>query len=382
MLGKSLSAVDFNSLLLAQVESHGIPVAGTLDLAPALDGPGAPFQSHLERYDLWLSQGHAGAMTYLERGRDRRADPRLVFAEAQSILCVAIPYSTRSPAAESAERGVRYARYLRGQDYHERIAELLEQVMNSTRLALSEQGDPRAAELRWKVCVDTSALLERSWAALAGLGWIGKNTLLIHPRLGSYLFLAEVLINRKTGSLPRPMPDLCGHCERCLQACPTGAIAPSRVVQSRKCVSYLTLEKRGEWEAPAEVLRHVGSWVAGCDVCQEVCPFNLKPMRAESSQPEPLEPALVTQWKRLLEETEEEYRSRVAHSALSRVKAAQFSRNLANAFLNQLEAEESWDATSLIPVVEARLERESVVSERETWARCLSHLRARAARLP
>src|SRR5206468_412958 len=160
-----------------------------------------------ERYDRWLSDGRAGAMQYLERGRSRRADPRQAFAEARSVLSVALPYPKRAGGAAAPESGPRYARYINGVDYHDVIAEKLERVM---RTAAERSG--LGAELRYKVCVDTSAVLERSWAALAGLGWIGKNTLLIHPKLGSYFFIGEVLINKATGQGPRPLPNYCGHC--------------------------------------------------------------------------------------------------------------------------------------------------------------------------
>src|SRR5690606_9214103 len=126
--------------------------------------------------------------------------------------------------------------------------------------------------LEWKVCVDTSAVLERSWAALSGLGWIGKNTLLIHPQYGSYLFLAEVLLSVRTGEGPKPLKDYCGNCTRCLSACPTGALEP-HWLKSQDCIAYLTLEKRGAWDKNEEFKRKMGTWVAGCDLCQEVCPF-------------------------------------------------------------------------------------------------------------
>src|SRR5204862_3603488 len=142
-----------------------------------------------------------------------------------SILVVALPYQKSPAGAPEPSRGPRYARYLKGADYHDTIAEKLEAVMK--RVAA------QAPELRWKVCVDTSAELERSWAALAGLGWIGKNTLLIHPKLGSYLFLGEILLNSELDQGPAPLKDYCGNCERCLQGCPTRAFRGPRDLDAR-----------------------------------------------------------------------------------------------------------------------------------------------------
>jgi len=208
-------------------------------------------------------------------------------------------------------------------------------VMKKVQAALPVE----ARNLEWKVCVDTSAILERSWAALAGLGWIGKNTLLIHPQYGSYLFLAEVLINKKTGQGPKLLPNYCGNCTRCLDACPTQAFSSAGVLNSNRCVSYWTLEKRGELHLSEEDQKKMGTWVAGCVRCQEVCPFNTKPVRAAekalplSDQPAPSAVDLHD-WQGLLNETEEAYKARVKNSALARVKPAQFRRNLEIVFRN------------------------------------------------
>jgi len=286
---------------------EGFVLASVLDLELAQN----QIIPHVERYDRWIDEGNAGAMQYLERGRDRRADPRAVMPEALSVLCVALPYPKHAGGASSSEQGPRYARYINGRDYHEVIAEKLEHAMRAAakRAGLGES-------LKWKICVDTSAVLERSWAALAGLGWIGKNTLLIHPKLGSYLFLGEVLINQATGQGPRPMSDYCGHCTRCLKACPTEAIREPHWVDSRRCISYWTLEKRGELVLSEKDKLAIGTWVAGCDLCQEVCPFNFKPVALENAAGIRTEPQ-VSDWERLLQEDLANYRERVAHSALS-----------------------------------------------------------------
>jgi epoxyqueuosine reductase len=360
-------------------------------------------------------------MEYLIRGRERRTDPRLVFPQAQSVLSVAIPYP-RNPAGASSESiGPKYARYLQGQDYHLEIAEKLERVMNAAKVrwnaasavAIDSLKPPSThankieiplPELEWKICVDTSAVLERTWAARAGLGWIGKNTLLIHPQHGSYLFLAEVLINHKTGRGPALLPNLCGNCTRCLDSCPTNAIEQPGVLNSNSCIAYLTLEKRGELALDKMTQSKLGTWVAGCDVCQEVCPFNFKPTRKEMegsrAMPHSSNATLLNQWRDLLLETSEQYKERVRHSAMKRVKPAQFSRNLAitlkNALTSELSKVNPLNRTSpeqhtaesgtreiyaLANLVQSRLENEKDGIAQAEWKKCLASVQDLAKKL-
>lgn len=315
----------FYSLLTKSAQSEGFKLFGGVDLDLV---PEELWRNHLQHFDQWLEKSFDGEMAYLKRGRDRRADPKQVFPEAKSIFCVAENYlKAESPA--SPESGPRYARYLDDEDYHLWFPRRLEKMMEQVALAWrSETG----RELKWKVCVDTSAVLERSWAALTGLGWIGKNTLLIHPRQGSFLFLGEVLINEETGQAPKLLPDYCGHCTRCIEACPTGAIQSPGWLDARGCISYLTLEKRGELRVSETIKKQMGSWVAGCDVCMDVCPFNQKPLRSQEVMKTAADPPIS--WSALLNETEEAYKKRVSESALKRVKWVDFRRNLENAHSN------------------------------------------------
>jgi epoxyqueuosine reductase len=187
------------------------------------------------------------------------------------------------------------------------------------------------SQLKWKVCVDTSAVLERAWAELTGLGWIGKNTLLIHPRLGSYVFIGVAFLNRSFHRGPRTQKNLCGNCARCLQGCPTRAFPEPGVLDARACISYLTLEKRGEFNENENQLVASTGFVAGCDICQEVCPFNYKPAKAAES-PQKTDPSLAqrlpSDWDKLLEETEQAYRERTRGTALARIKPTDFQRNV------------------------------------------------------
>ncbi|MBI3535635.1 MAG: epoxyqueuosine reductase [Deltaproteobacteria bacterium] len=183
--------------------------------------------------------------------------------------------------------------------------------------------------LKWKICIDTSALLERSWAMFAGLGWIGKNTMLIHPKSGSFFLLAAVLINEPLDLSPKPLPNYCGNCNRCITSCPTQAFVDKNILDARKCISYLTLEKKS---SNGDCKNNSGTWVAGCDICQEVCPFNKKAIASSAIQND--DPVLIQDWEKLINETESEYNYRVKYSALNHVKYSHFKKNirLANKF--------------------------------------------------
>jgi epoxyqueuosine reductase len=359
---------DFHSLLLKAAHEEGFPLAGALDLNLA----GPSLLPHVERYDNWIQAGHAGAMGYLARGRDRRANPRVLMPSAQSILCVALPYPKQASGAATPAEGPRYARYIHGRDYHDEISDRLERVMQSVASRWKA-----TTPLEWKVCVDTSAVLERSWAALAGLGWIGKNTLLIHPKHGSYLVLGEVLINQSTGHGPQPLPDYCGACTRCLKACPTKAFKEPHDLDATRCISYWTLEKRGDLALAEADKRAIGPWIAGCDICQEVCPFNLKPTKNELAQTPPTHAPdsadLLKSWEALLKEEIPDYKTRVSNSALSRVKPTQFSRNLAITLTNSISQDPAL-AVRFRPWVEKRVKDETDEFARAEWRRCLDLL--------
>ena len=333
----------------------GFSIFGGLDIERSLPA----LQEHIEKYDQWLAEGNAGAMEYLVRGQERRGDPRLLLPEAKSILCVAVAYPR---ARVERDDGPRYARYIRGRDYHLELSERLEKLMSRVSANLP-------TPLRWKVCVDTSAVLERSWAALAGLGWIGKNTLLIHPKQGSYLFLGEVLINQETGMGPAPIADFCGGCRRCLDVCPTQALPRPHELNSNRCISYWTLEKRGALDISQDDRKLMGRWVAGCDLCQEVCPFNTKPSR-ELVPITGEDATQLTDWIALLRETEDEYKIRVAKSSLNRVKPSQFRRNLAISLANSVDLMDPQIRAQIKVIVSEHIARESDPAALTEWQRC------------
>lgn len=276
-------------------------------------------------YRAWLAAGYAGSMGYLHRNVSVREDPRELLPGARSILCVAANY--RRPAEEDggeAEPGGRVAQYARGRDYHLVLRDRLNELVADARVELGEPFEAR-------VCVDTAPLLERPLAAMAGLGWIGKHTLLLDSKLGSFLFLAEVVT---TLDLPpdAPATDHCGTCTRCLDACPTKAFPAPYVLDATRCIAYLTIEHRGEIE-PA-LARSMSDWVFGCDVCQDVCPFNRR--APESPWPEFRERRVPARLPlaQLVEMASGENRRMTAGSAAARASAAMWRRNARIALAN------------------------------------------------
>jgi epoxyqueuosine reductase len=229
---------------------------------------------HLDVFDHWLASGRHGSMAYLaaERARARRSDPRQSLPGCRSIVVVGLRH-----ALPRDRSGPRVAAYALGPDYHGVIVPRLERLMGFLR--------PRVDQaLDYRLYTDTGPVLERELAQRAGLGWIGKNTCLIHPRHGSYFLLGEALLNVALEPDDPITVDHCGSCTRCLEACPTACILPDRTVDAQRCISYLTIENRGA--IPAEVRPAVGDWLFGCDICQQVCPWNERFARApEVSRP-------------------------------------------------------------------------------------------------
>ncbi|MEK6644005.1 MAG: tRNA epoxyqueuosine(34) reductase QueG [Planctomycetota bacterium] len=212
----------------------------------------------------WLKQDRAGTMGYLHRHMESRIDLRAWVPSTQSVIVVAMNYTQPEPTpSDQVPRG-RVAMYAWGEDYHVVIRERLEQLVARLRELVDEPFEAR-------VCVDTSAIIERELAAMAGVGWIGKNTLVMHQSVGSYFFLGEVLVDLDL-SPDVPEPDHCGSCTRCLDACPTQAFPAPYEMDARRCISYLTIEHRGEIEP--DLAPNMGDWIFGCDICQQVCPHN------------------------------------------------------------------------------------------------------------
>jgi epoxyqueuosine reductase len=224
---------------------------------------------HLDVYTSWLDAGRHGEMDYLasERARQRRADPQLILPECRSILVLGVPYYAPQQEHQEQPCSGRVAAYAWGDDYHNVLAQRLQALVHFIE---DRVGHP----VPNRCYTDTGPVLERELAQRAGLGWIGKNTCLIHPRLGSYFLLAEILLAIELEADPPFQSDHCGSCTRCIDACPTGCILPDRKLDATRCISYLTIELKGS--IPLELRPQVGEWVFGCDICQQVCPWNLR----------------------------------------------------------------------------------------------------------
>ena len=283
-------------------------------------GPAGP-PEHGAEFQRWVEAGHAATMTYLERRIEERLDPGRLLPGVASIVCVALNYHQGDAGYPSWEP---VARYAWGRDYHDVIGPRLEELAGHLR---------DAAGARCRAYVDTGPVLERDMAARAGLGWIGKNTMLLHPALGSWFFIGVVLTTAELAH-DAPLPDRCGSCRACLEACPTGAFVAPYVLDARRCISYLTIEHRGALD-PA-LHDRMGHWQFGCDVCQSVCPWNRKaPVTREPAfRPAAPYPGAAS----VLVMNDEEFRRRFAGTALTRPKAPGMRRNATIALENARRA--------------------------------------------
>jgi epoxyqueuosine reductase len=277
---------------------------------------------HADEFRNWLREGAAGEMNYMERGEEKRCDPQKVLAGARSVIVLALNYWQGGHSkTQNNEATGRIARYARGDDYHELMKAKLEKIDNFLR----EFGGTQ------KSYVDTGPILERDHAAQAGVGWHGKSTMLIDRRLGTWFFLAEVLT---TIELPpdSPQRDRCGTCERCITACPTGAITAPHRLDARRCISYLTIELKGA--IPLELRSLIGNRIFGCDDCLDACPWN---RFAKTSRETAFSARKATTGMLLrdyLELDDIEFRTLFRNSPIKRVKRGGFLRNVCVALGN------------------------------------------------
>ena len=284
-------------------------------------------------------------MDYLasERSRSRRADPKQILPECKSILVLALPYSPLKPELQIAS-------YSLGNDYHEAIPPRLQEIVEFIE---AQVGHP----IPNRYYTDTGPILERELAQRAGLGWIGKNSMLIHPQKGSTFLLAEILLGIELEP-DEPFPtDHCGTCTRCLDACPTQCILPNRTLDSRRCISYLTIENKGD--IPEDLREQVGNWVFGCDICQQVCPWNRFSPPADPALKPSIPLPILT---RDLTLTSSEFNQRFKRSPISRAKRRGYLRNLAVAIGNTGKEDD-------LPILEqAAQDEEPLVQEHAKWA--------------
>jgi epoxyqueuosine reductase len=343
---------DLKETIKAKSKQLGFILAGVTTPEPP---------PHYSTFENWLAQDHHGEMNYLarERSRTRRADPRQILPQCKSILVLATPYS--SPTGRGQAEGT-IASYAWGDDYHNVLPARMKELIQF----IEEQvGAP--VKNRWYT--DTGPILERDLAQRAGIGWIGKNTCLIHPKHGSYFLLSEILLDLTLQPDPPFVTDHCGTCRRCIEACPTDCILPDRTIDARRCISYLTIELKGE--VPTELREKIGSWVFGCDICQMVCPWNRFASEGDSAfgDENPL-PSLTDE----LAITTQEFNLRFKRSPVKRAKRRGYLRNVAVALGN------TGDMYTL-PVLQNVLnDQEPMVREHAKWAMEKIEQRTGAAR--
>jgi len=346
MAGVVVSSEDVKALALAL----GFDRAG---VAPASPGPHADFLRE------WLARGYEGEMSWIGRRAEERMDPRVALPGARSVVAVGLVYDPATPELGGPVSAGRIARYAGGDDYHELLLERL----GSLGTAVEARAE---APVAWRAYVDTGPVLEREVAARAGLGWIGKNTCLIDPELGSYLFLG-VLLCDLTLEPDTPATDHCGSCRACLDACPTDAFPEPFVLDATRCLSYTTIELRGT--VPEPLRAGQGDRVFGCDICQEVCPWNTRARRRIPRDRAGLRARLAPRaaWRApslewLLALDDEAWRAVTADTALRRVKRRGLVRNALVAAGNSRDR-------SLVPAVRRHAEGDDpLLAEHARWA--------------
>jgi epoxyqueuosine reductase len=319
----------------------------------------APAQSFPELSYLrtWIERGYAGEMAWMARSADRRADVRAVVPGARSVIVTATLYNTVDGDLPSDPGHAAISRYAWGDDYHDVLKRRLEALLAWMRAESPEPFEARSY-------VDTGPVQERVYAQYAGLGWIGKNTCLINRELGSWLFLSEIICTLALDPDTQGL-EQCGSCTRCLEACPTGALLEAGVLDSRRCLSYLTIELRGA--IPDDYRPALGAHVYGCDICQDVCPYNQVPPRSSDAAWQPRQglrlPRLVDMWRT----ADAGLRRLTKGGPMTRAKITGLRRNLAVAIGN------SGDAEARAVLDETSIDRPSaddpMVAEHVEWAR-------------
>ena len=344
----------------AELKQRLVDFARKLGFDSCRVAPCAP-PAHAGQFDDWLSAGAHGEMGYMARGAEKRRDPQKILPGAKSVVVLALNYfqgameAARPRAAEArpargrAGSNGRIARYARGDDYHDVIAEKLDKI----DIFLREFGGQQ------KCYVDTGPILERDHAAQAGIGWHGKSTMLIDEKLGTWFFLAEILT---TLELPadEPARDRCGTCERCITACPTGAITAPHKLDARRCISYLTIELKSS--IPLELRPLIGDRIFGCDDCLDACPWNRFAQVSHESAFAARRSTTAFSLRDYLALNETEFRNLFRSSPIKRIKRRGFLRNVCVALGNVGTRED------LPALREAALDSEPLIVEHAAWA--------------
>jgi epoxyqueuosine reductase len=269
-----------------------------------------------DKLEEWLERGYQAGMSYMERNKEKRKDVTQILQSAKSVISLAVNYYTNHQYVNNPKSG-KVSRYAWGKDYHIIIWEMLERL--ETELKIIDPG------FESKSYVDTGPVMDKAWAARAGIGWLGKHTNVINKNIGSWIFIANIITNCEF-DYSSPIPDFCGSCTACIEACPTDAIVKEYEVDSNKCISYLTIENKGE--ISQEFKGKFENWLFGCDICQEVCPWNYK--FAQSTVYNDFNPFNDTKeidLQEVMKMSEENFKNRFAESPVSRAKLSGLKRN-------------------------------------------------------
>ena len=320
-------ALGFNAVGIARVAERDqlSAVSGQPDSGPR---PVSPTVSDLlyDRLTEWLRRGYQGTMAWMGRTPEKRANPQQVLPGCRSVISVGLNYLTEHRADERPGNG-RIARYAWGKDYHKVLGDRLTQLEQAIR-SLAPDAVTRSY-------TDTGPIMEKAWAQRAGLGWIGKHSNLVSAEHGSWLLLGEILTTLELAP-DEPAADLCGSCTLCIHACPTNAIAEPYVVDATRCISYLTIELRGEGDTISpELQRGMGNKIFGCDDCLDVCPFNLRAEPTQESAFQPNALTLAPELNTLARMSEEDFSREFRHSPIRRAKPDGLRRNVSIAQRNQ-----------------------------------------------
>lgn len=271
-------------------------------------------ENNIHLFKDWLEKSYQGNMDYLERNIEKRSDPRELVENAKSVVCVALNYFPKEKQRENAPQ---FAYYAYGKDYHDVMKTKLQQLFDFIK--------QQVKELNGRTFCDTAPVLERYWAAKSGIGFIGKNSLLIIPKMGSFFFLGELILDIEL-EYDKPLDINCGKCTRCLDACPTKALTQPYIVNSNKCISYQTIENKGEIDS--QIISLLNNRVYGCDICQQVCPWNKYSTPHNIEEFIPREDFLKLDHETLSSLTVEDYQRIFKGSAVKRAKHSGLLRNI------------------------------------------------------
>jgi epoxyqueuosine reductase len=301
--------VSFSDQIKAAAHEIGFDKVGV--------APAEPLSDEGPRLRDWLAKGFHGEMAWIAREPEKRLDPRLIFPAARSVIVCALNYFTPHDHAFDPIKG-KISRYAWGDDYHDVVREKLSKLLEWIK---SERPDTTG-----KICVDTAPIMDKAWAVRAGLGWIGRHSNLITIDLGSWVFIGELLVDLELEYDDDVIDDHCGTCTACLDACPTGAIVEPYVVDSRACISYATIELR-EPELPDNIAENLNGWFYGCDICQDVCPWNRFEKPTDEARFEPRLGETEMELEQIIAFSPEAYAERFRRSAMKRTKLSGMKRN-------------------------------------------------------